>query len=57
LKNVHFCPPSLPNGIYFSVYSIGVKSVLLFNRGSSSRKGIRHRTLADTLCALKMRLN
>jgi hypothetical protein len=23
LKNVHFCLPSLPNGIYFSVYSIG----------------------------------
>jgi hypothetical protein len=27
LKNVQFCLPSLPNGIYFSVYSIGVKSV------------------------------
>jgi len=29
LQNVQFCPPSLPNGIYFSVYSIGVKSVFI----------------------------
>jgi len=30
--------PRLPNGIYFSVYSIGVKWPIIFNRGTQNNE-------------------